>query len=209
MRVQNTTKLTNLVKSDLDLIIESHPEGFDAVLFKSISSNKEVVAGIETDVVGSLESKERTLEYEEPEVVAVMEPTQDIRSYQGLNSGDGYGIIQEDGHYKLLIAGTVPKYSVLAFSVQQNDDTYVLRVMYVIDLRALGRKAPAGYLYSLIPYAGGDHQMDSVLPDQNSIVDYVAGLLDTMTPPDLGDSFDPDLEDENGMLEMFDPEQGN
>lgn len=201
MRVQNTTLVSKQIATDLDRIIASHPEGFDAVLFKAISDAKEVVAKYEGDVVGTLESKERTLEYESPVIVAVMEPQQDIRSYQGLSSGDGLGIIQDEGQYKLLIAGTVPKHSVLAFTVQQHDDTYALRVMYVISLRALGRKAPAGYLYNLIPYAGGDHQMNDVLPDETSIVDYVANILDTMTPPEIEEP-EPEPDD----FEMFDPE---
>lgn len=172
------------IATDLDRIIETHPEAFDGVLFRAISENKEVVAQAEQDIVGSLDSKERTIEYEPPVVVGVIEPTQDIRHYPGLNSGDGYGLQQDDGQYRLLIAGRVPRYSVIAFPVQQHDGTYTLRIMYVLNIRTLGRKAPAGYIYSLIPYAGGDHQIDGVLPDQNSIVDYVAGILDTMEPPE-------------------------
>ena len=205
MRVQNTTIVSRQIKTDLDAIIDSHPEGFDVVLFKAVSSNKESIALVEDDVVGSLESKERTLDYEAPIVVAAMEPQQDIRSYQGFSSGDGYGLLQDEGQYKLLISGTVPKYSVLAFAVQQHDDTYSLRVMYVIGLRALGRKAPVGYIYNLIPYAGGDHQMDDVLPDENSIVDYVANILDTMTPPEIEET-EPETDPETDGFELFDPE---
>lgn len=210
MRVQNTTPLTKQVKSDLDLLIESHPEGFDAILFKAISSKKENLANLEQDVVTSLEAKELTIEYQEPQIVAALEPTQDIRSYPGLSDGMGYGLIQEEGHYKLLIAGTVPKHSVVAFVVQQNDESYVLRVLYVLNLRALGRKAQVGYLYSLIPYTGGDHQIKDATPNQQDIVDLVAEILENMQPPDT-DQLPDDLEEDtqeagqDSGFTMFEP----
>lgn len=183
MRAQNTTAVSGIVKTDLDLIIEANPESFDVVLFRANSEEKETVAEGD-DLVGSLESRERRIEYEAPILAAALEPTVDIMGYPMLNSGGGYGLHQEQGPYRLLIAGRVPKQSVVAFPVAQHDGSHVVRVMYVLSAETLGRKAPAGFVYTLIPYIGGGNQTEVVTPEMKSIVDYVSGLLAEVSPPD-------------------------
>ena len=186
MKPQNTTTVSRIVASDLDAIIAGSPETFDVVLFRAVSSDKETVADGD-DPVGSLESSERKIGYEPPVVVPALEPALEIMGYPMLSSGDGYGLQQDQGPYRLLIAGRVPKQSVVAFPVAQHDGTYTLRVMYVLSSETLGRKAPAGYVYTLIPYVGGGDQIEVVTPSLASIVDHVASLLESVAPPDAVD----------------------
>ena len=183
MKAQNTTAVSGIVAGDLDLIISANPESFDVVLFKANSETKETVTH-ETDLVGSLESNERKIAYAPPVVVAALEPLVDIVGYPMLSAGGGYGLQQDQGPYKLLIAGTVPKQSVIAFPVAQHDGTHVIRVMYVLSAESLGRKAPAGYVYTLIPYVGGPEQIQTVTPDLKTVIAYVADLLAVMPAPD-------------------------
>ena len=184
MKAQNTTVVSGLVAADLDAIIANSPETFDVVLFKAVSDDMETVAD-GADVVGSLESMERKIAYAAPVVVPALEPALEIMSYPGLSSGDGYGLQQDQGPYRLLIAGQVPKQSVVAFPVTQHDGSFTLRVMYVLSIDTLGRKAPAGYVYTLIPYVGGGDQIEVVTPNMASIVEHVASLLASIDPPDI------------------------
>lgn len=191
MRAQNTTSVSSIVATDLKLLIEASPESFDVVLFRANSEAKEVTA-IGDDEVGSLESRELRIDYESPVVVAALEPTVDIVGYPMLSSGAGYGLHQDQGPYKLLIAESVTKQSVIAFPVAQHDGTHVVRVMYVLGAETLGRKAPAGYVYTLIPYIGGDYQIEDVSPDRASIIDYIERLLASATVPKMPDVEDPE-----------------
>lgn len=200
MRAQNTTSVSSIVATDLKLLIEASPESFDVVLFRANSEAMEVVA-IGDDEVGSLEERERRIDYEAPVIVSALEPTVDIVGYPMLNSGTGYGLNQDQGQYKLLISERVTRQSVIAFPVAQHDGTHVVRIMYVLAAETLGRKAPAGYVYTLIPYVGGGEQIENVSPDKSSIIEYVERLLaSTSIPenPDVGGGEDAENSGENG-----------
>ena len=176
MKPQNTTVVSSIVASDLDAVIAAHPETFDAVIFRAINDNMETVAPTD-DVVGTLENTQRRIEYEPPELVSVLEPTLEMANYRMLTEGDGYGL-QNDGVYRLLISGRVPVQSVIAYPVAQHGGTFTLRIMYVLAAEALGRKAPAGYVYSLMPYVGGSEQVVQNNPTFSAIIDYVASMLE-------------------------------
>lgn len=175
MKPQNTTVVSSIVASDLDAVIAAHPETFDAVIFRALNDSMETVAPT-NDVVGTLENTQRRIEYEQPELVSVLEPTLEI-AYQMLTNGDGYSL-QNDGVHKLLISGKVPIQSVIAYPVAQHGGTFALRIMYVLAADALGRKAPAGYVYSLMPYLGGSEQVIQNAPTFSAIIDYVASMLE-------------------------------
>ena len=98
-----------------------------------------------------------------------------------LSAGDGYGIESSEGEpWRLLIKGRpAPKRSVLAYVVDTGQGL-ALNIMYIMGARSIGRRAPAGYLYQLIPYLGGLKNLDA-LPDADlsldDIVDQLDGLL--------------------------------
>ena len=204
MKPQNSTPVSSIVSADLDAVIASNPENFDAVIFRAVAGDMETVAPSD-DVVGSLEAAERRISYEPPTIVQALEPTLELGPYPILGSGGGYGLQQDGGVHRLLIAGRVPKQSVLAYPVAQHDGTYTLRIMYVLAADTLGRKAAAGYVYSLIPYVGGSEQVIEASPSYASIINHVAAILETITPPEninvpMPETLDDNDSEEIGML---------
>lgn len=174
---------TDQLTADLLATIEQHPMAFDVVVFPAIGDSKEdVSAEAMDDVVGSLESDERSLEYQSPFTTLALEPSNEIERYAMLGAGDGFGIQQPDGgSYRLLIKdGPVPKRSVVAYVVDTGQGL-ALRVMYVMRGDTIGRKAPAGNIYSLIPYIGGLQPLDGLtLPDEDPSLTTIIERLDDL-----------------------------
>lgn len=182
---------TDQLAQDLLATIEQHPMAFDIIVFPADSDTKEdVSAAAMQDVVGSLESDERRLEYGEPFTTLALEPSHEIERYAMLSGGEGYGLQQaEGGMLKLLIhTGPVPTRSVVAYVVDTGAGL-ALRVMYVMRGDTIGRKAPAGHVYVMIPYIGGMDQLDSLpLPDAPpsyaTVIEQLDSLLSTTPPPE-------------------------
>lgn len=170
---------TDQLTRDLLATLDQHPMAFDVIVFPAASDKEEVADGMD-DVVGNLESDERQLDYGEPIVTQALEPNHSIEFRNMLNAGDGYGVEGADDPWRLLIKGRpVPKRSVLAYVVDTGSGL-ALQVMYIMGAQSIARRAPAGYLYQLIPYLGGMKPLDA-LPGgevtQEAIVEQLDGLL--------------------------------
>lgn len=173
---------TDQLTQDLLATIDQHPMAFDVVIFPVSGGKEDVTADTVDDVVGNLESDERELEYGQPFTTLALEPNNEIERYGMLSDGYGYGLEQDEGGmYRLLIRGTpIPKRSVLAFVVDTGKGL-MLRVMYVMKGATIGRKAPAGNIYSLIPYLGGMEALDSLsISDEDPGLDTIISRLDDL-----------------------------
>lgn len=172
---------TDQMAKDFIAMLEQHPMAFDVIVFPVAGEKEDVTAGAMEDVVGSLESDERQLNYGEPFVTKALEPQHGIEMHGMLSAGDGYGMEQSGGEaWKLLIKdGPVPKRSVVAY-VTDTGQGLALQTLYVMGADTIGRRAPTGYVYRLIPYLGGMHPMPD-LPDSDptltSIIDQLSALL--------------------------------
>lgn len=190
IRPQNQYRpATDQLAQDLLATIAQHPLAFDVVVFPADSSTKEdVSAAAMEDVVGSLESHERRLDYGEPFTTLALEANHELERYSMLSSGSGYGIIQsESGVMRMLIQqGPVPKRSVVAYVVDTGAGL-ALRIMYVMKGDTIGRKAPAGNIYSMIPYLGGldDLTLPSDEPGLADIIAVIDDVVDGTPPPEV------------------------
>lgn len=171
---------TDQLTQDFNAIIEQHPMAFDVIVFPVAGEKETVAAPAMEDVVGSLESDERQLSYGEPFITLALEPQHSIEAYSMLSAGDGYGIEQDGGDaWRLLIKqGPVPKRSVVAY-VTDTGQGLALQVLYVMGASSIGRRAPAGYVYQLIPYLGGMQPL-SALPDTDPSVGDIISQLDIL-----------------------------
>lgn len=191
---------------------------FSVIVFPAHNEQLETVTGdVMEDVAGSLEQHERRMEYGTAFVTLALEPTHEIDFYTMLTEGDGYGLLSADGTpYRLLIdAEAVPLRSVIAFPVDTGAG-YVLRMMYLTRAHSIGRKAPAGYLYYLIPYLGGEAfdvpLAETEAEDATALLTKIAILLSQIPPPDeTPDSVEDDAPEplapdpEPDPLNPFDP----
>ncbi|MGP9633808.1 hypothetical protein ACT3R7_12145 [Halomonas sp. AOP43-A1-21] len=171
---------TDQLTQDFNAMIEQHPMAFDVIVFPVGGEKEDVTAPAMQDVVGSLESDERQLSYGEPFVTLALEPQHSIEMHSMLSSGMGYGVEQEGGTpWRLLIRqGPVPKRSVVAY-VTDTGQGLALQTLYVMGANSIGRRAPAGYVYELIPYLGGMQPL-SALPDADPSVSDIIAQLDTL-----------------------------
>lgn len=171
---------TDQLTQDLLATLDQHPMAFDVIIFPVAGAKEDVTAESMEDVVGSLESDERQLSYGAPVVTQALEPSHSIEFRSMLSDGDGYGVEGADDPWRLLIKGRpVPKRSVLAYVVDTGQGL-ALQVMYVMGAQSIARRAPAGYLYQLIPYLGGLKTLDAQPGGeltQDDIVNQLDGLL--------------------------------
>jgi len=176
--------VTDQLRQDLAATIAGHPMSFDVVVFPAANQRQEDVTApaLGGDVVGTLEASERDLEYGEPFVSAALEPNNALEHYPMLDAGSGYGLESDDSEpYRLLLKeGPVPKRSVVAFVVDTGNGL-AMRAMYVLKGDTIGSKAPAGTVYSLIPYLGGMDSLDGLtLPDSDPSADTLIERLDDL-----------------------------
>lgn len=179
---------TGQLSADIKATIENHAMSFDVLVFPAENTQLEPISeGVMQDVVGTLEQDTRTQAFGEVFSSAALEPLNEISHYNMTADGVDYGLQQEQGVFKLLIAkGPVPERSVVAFVVD-TDQGLVLRVMYVLSAESVGRKATAGIIYNLIPYLGGLHLLDVKQGDSLDdlrLIEEIGRLLDGVPEPD-------------------------
>lgn len=160
---------------------------FDVIVFPA-GGPKEVVAtkAHPLDVAASLESHERAFEYGDPVIYKAMEPSQEILAFGALSSGDDLGDIGQDEAQSLLIAGTVPKRSVVGYLTTQADGSNVLKLLYLVGSDGIGTKTPIGYKHRFMPFVGGDLLMTGGELDFASVLAQVRALLETVEIPESG-----------------------
>lgn len=145
--------LTKMAGGDLKLYIEHSPHSFDVMVFIA-TDEKEVVANEVIDIVNNVEGNERGIEYLDPVFAKAIEPPRS--GFGASNSGDGYGMEGSEDPIKLLVSIGLTKRSVVAYIVEQPDNTMVLRVLYLLDSITIGTKTPIGYSHTFMPFIGGD-----------------------------------------------------
>ena len=68
MKARDYSATHAAIAGDIGTFIKNHPDNFEILLFKAINSSKETTA-ISADVVGSIESQERQIDYEEEPII--------------------------------------------------------------------------------------------------------------------------------------------
>lgn len=195
---------TDQLTQDFNAMIGQHPMAFDVVVFPVAGEKEDVTAPAMEDVVGSLESDERQLSYGEPFITLALEPQHSIEAHGMLSSGIGYGVEQDGGDaWRLLIQqGPVPKRSVVAY-VMDTGQGLALQTLYVMGAKSIGRRAPAGYVYELIPYLGGMQPL-SALPNADPSVSDIINQLDTLLSFDgKATSMEPVLPSDDSKIEAL------
>ncbi|MHB8121423.1 MAG: hypothetical protein ACYDG4_04635 [Desulfuromonadaceae bacterium] len=136
-------------------MLDDHPDAFEALYYKADLSHPETVAP-GADVVGALDSSERTLEYDDPvPCKALIVP--EFSPFPMSNDGNRADGVEVDPVVLLLSIVDVPEQSVIQWS-EYVDATNLRDVaMYVVRSEQVG-VAPGVYakLYCLPMQAFGD-----------------------------------------------------
>ena len=136
-------------------MLDDHPDAFEALYYKADLTHPETVApGV--DVVGALDSSERTLEYDDPVTCKAM-IVPEFKPFPMSNDGNRVDGVEPDPVVLLLSIVDVPEQSVIQWS-EYVDATNLRDVaMYVVRSEQVG-VAPGVYakLYCLPMQAFGD-----------------------------------------------------
>ena len=103
---------TNIqIASDLDIFFDNDPDVFDVIIYKALSDDQETLTDVE-DVVGSMESDRRTIQYADPISSKAKIMPFDFRFFatsdgEGANEGSA-----EQPVVMLIKEKTIPKQSV-------------------------------------------------------------------------------------------------
>lgn len=142
-----------VISGDVSVLLSSHPEAFDAFLFRAISGSEENATEV-ADVVGTLESSEVRIEYADPIPVRALIVPDDSVAWGAFSDGTGENPLDESGPMVLLLSeATVPKQSVvrwLEYTGQGDDDTREVAV-YILKSQPYGKAPVFGLKHYCIP----------------------------------------------------------
>lgn len=144
------------MSGDFMIFVNSHPDAFDILLFKPDLSSQEKVTE-ETDVVGALESEERSLEYLDPIMTkAVLVPDE----YPfGVVEAGGEPDGNMDQPVVLLIADPdIPKQSIAQYREYINDTDVRKVSLYVLRSEIIGEAPGVCEKHYCVPFQVFDYE---------------------------------------------------
>jgi hypothetical protein len=156
MKARDYRDYNKAMSDDFLVFVRSHPDAFDILLFKPDMSSLEKVA-VDQDVVGALESEERSLEYLDPVAVkAVLIP--DEFPFGSVDAGG-----EPDGNMDqpsvLLIADPdIPKQSVVQYREFINDNDVRVVSLYVLRSEIIGEAPGACEKHFCVPFQVFDYE---------------------------------------------------
>jgi len=144
---------TNQALSDsLDALLDQSPNAIDIVLFRALPGTEEVVAE-GADVVGTMEGRERRIEYDDPENTKGI-IVRDESLIFGM-ADDGESLVPGEEPIVMLIrADDIRKQSVVWFEEYVNDEQTEDRYYYVLKSEPVGESPSCITKYYLIPFFG-------------------------------------------------------
>jgi len=124
------------LSTNLQTMLANHPDAFEALYYKADRSTPETVApGV--DVVGALDTSERSLQYDDPVPCKVM-IVPEFNPFPMSSDGDRVSGVEPAPVVLLVSVENVPEQSVIQWS-EYVDDTNIREVaMYVVDSGQVG-----------------------------------------------------------------------
>jgi len=156
MKARDYRDFNKAMSEDFMVFVRSHPDAFDILLFKPDPESLEKVA-VDQDVVGALESEERSLEYLDPIMTkAVLIP--DEFPFGSVDAGG-----EPDGNMEqpvaLLIADPdVPKQCVVQYREYINDTDVRVVSLYVLRSEIIGEAPGVCEKHYCVPFQVFDYE---------------------------------------------------
>lgn len=149
------TSAVALFAHDLQTLIEESETAFECLIWKAVSGYREVLTD-EADVVGSAESGDAPVDYEDPVMSKAMEVPQDLR-LGALDDASGDSEEALPMTWLYLAEPGVPRHSVIRYDEVFDEMTGDTRAiyLYVMGLEPIGRAGVGAFKYLCIPFSGG------------------------------------------------------
>lgn len=151
IQTRDYRETSQLIASDLETMFDHDPDAIDVLLYKSKLIMAEIVTGLVQDVVGSLESDERAIEYADPiETRAIFLPF-DFSGILAMDDGQMSGDFETP--IVMLIKGDeIPKASVIQYDEYVNQTETRRVTLYIMKSEAVGQSPAIAFKYYLIPF---------------------------------------------------------
>lgn len=156
MTARDYRKHSKAIAGDLATQFDQDPDAFDILLYKPDLDSQESVTS-QTDVVGSLESDERALEYADPIPSRAVRVPFEFR-FLALEEGDAPSQDSQDKQPVILLIKEpdVPKQSVIQFEEYVDDENTRIATYYVLYSEAYGQAPVITYAHYCVPMGDDD-----------------------------------------------------
>jgi len=175
IQTRDYRETSQLIASDLDVMFDADPDAIDVLLYKAQLATAEVVTELVQDVVGSLESDERAIEYADPvETRGIFLPF-DFQGILAMDDGEMAGDFETP--IVMLIKGDeIPKASVIQYDEYVSQTEIRKVTLYVMKSEAVGQSPAIAFKYYLIPFFDDEGVFNPAV------------ISGTVTVPDGGES---------------------
>lgn len=153
MNKRDYRETSRVIVSDLDVMFEYDPDAIDVLLYRAKLDTTEVATSLVQDVVGSLESDERLIEYEDPVLTRAIFLPFEFQAIAAMDQGDMAADFETP--LVMLIQGNeIPKASVIQYDeyIGPKDDDVRRVTLYVMHSDTVGQSPAIAYRYYLIPF---------------------------------------------------------
>lgn len=168
LRPRGYTPLSSVIARDLAKVLAQHPEAFDCLVFKAIKGTEETLA-LNEDVVGTLESGARSLEYEPPVKGRAMIVYDEALTFGALGDGlaENFHSASQSINLVLSVDG-VRTYSFVQWLEYPTAEAMEpqARTVYVLESLPAGRTLGVGMVYRCLPLAAMGEVPDIPEPDE-------------------------------------------
>jgi len=149
------SSFAEVASQDFLTMLTYDPEAFDGSFYKAILTSKEnPVSEIIEDVVGSVETAESRIDYEDPVPVRVKIVPDESLKYIAFEDGDGadYHSGEENGPIAILLnVAIVPQQSIISWTEKKDDTNNITLSYYILKSAPFGKAPVIGYIHYCIP----------------------------------------------------------
>ncbi|MBF0121264.1 MAG: hypothetical protein HQK79_20715 [Desulfobacterales bacterium] len=149
MSIVDYREISQSIANNIDILFESHPDAFDVLLFKAKPEALETVS-IMPDVVGSLESNERAIEYEDPIKTRAFRVPDDLQNFLTLD-GSMPNDNQDNPVILYIQERDIPAQSVIQYHEYINQKEARTVTLYLLKSEAIGKSPSISVKHYFIP----------------------------------------------------------
>lgn len=150
MRIRDYSSFNKPIADNITIYIQNHPDAVEAFLFRANHDLPEQTA-VTTDVVGAIESNERSLTYQPPLYTKIV-ILPDQMPFMAADVGGGPDGNMEQPVVLLIGDADVPKQSVIQYEEYESETETRSISLYVVRSEGMGEAPGVGLRHYCLPF---------------------------------------------------------